>query len=315
MPSHHHDAGLFNPNILNRARREARTSMYMLSPYTNFPPSTVVPKKCGDKTKNKGKNANLSAFNLGNAFDEDNVRGDDVMFLGEHDTGHCLMYKNMDPSKVRRGNYIDCMEFMLNPYDVYLDCHMMGYMVPDYFWRQLVPHLCMPGSHSLERANQKGWLSDDYMNAWMELLIRGRTQNNRWTMSKSGTFSVHPENKRFMIETDPHVIGTLDGSTCSYPAWSDVDWVYMPINARGNHWVTGAIDLAASLFYVYDSLHSERTKLMLEKQVRDWTPVLNGILQSRGCFIGTRRQPHDFVFIYNDGLGYPVPHQPTSKTV
>ncbi|GKC97013.1 hypothetical protein Tco_1162455, partial [Tanacetum coccineum] len=120
------------------------------------------------------------AFNLRNAFDEDNVRGDNLMFLGEHDTGHCLVYENVDPSKVRRGNYIDCMEFMLNPYDVNLDCHMMGYMVPDYFWRQLVPHLCMPGSHSLEL-------------------------------------------------------------------------VYMPINAEGNHWVTGAIDLMASLFYFEQS--------------------------------------------------------------
>ncbi|GJT07698.1 putative ribonuclease H-like domain-containing protein, partial [Tanacetum coccineum] len=132
-------------NILNRARREAHPSMYMLSPYTDLPPSTVVPKKHGDKTKNKSKNANLSAFNLGNAFDEDNVRGDDLIFLGEHDTGHCLVYENVDPSKVRREDYIDCMEFMLNPYDVYLECYMMGYMVPDYFCQQLVPHLCMPG--------------------------------------------------------------------------------------------------------------------------------------------------------------------------
>ncbi|GKB01253.1 hypothetical protein Tco_0829297 [Tanacetum coccineum] len=65
------------------------------------------------------------------------------------------------PSMVRREDYIDCMEFLLNPYYVYLDCHMMSYMVPDYFWRQLVPHLCMAGSHSLERANQEGWLSGD----------------------------------------------------------------------------------------------------------------------------------------------------------
>nr|GEW56976.1 hypothetical protein [Tanacetum cinerariifolium] len=192
MTSHHHDTGLFNLNILNRARREARQRMYMLSPYTNLHPSTIVPKKHGDKTKNKSKNANLSAFNLRNAFDEKNVRGDDVMFLGEHDTGHCLVYENVDPSKVRRGDYIDCIEFMLDMYDVYLDCHIMGYIVPDYFWHQLVPNLCMPGGHSLKWAYQEGWLSDD---------------------------------------------------------------VYMPVNAGGNHWVTSATDLAASLFYVYDSLY------------------------------------------------------------
>ncbi|GKC50864.1 hypothetical protein Tco_1073609, partial [Tanacetum coccineum] len=129
--------------------------------YMDLPPTTVLPKKRGDKTNNKVKNANLSPLNLENAFADDNVRGDDVMFLGEHDIGNCLVYENVDPSKVRREDYIDCMKFLLNPYDVYLDCHMIGYMVPDYFWRQLVPHLCMPDSHSLERANQEGWLSDD----------------------------------------------------------------------------------------------------------------------------------------------------------
>ncbi|GKB85730.1 phospholipase-like protein, partial [Tanacetum coccineum] len=217
MASHPHDAGLFN-------LKGSSPNMYRRTPYMDLPPTTVVPKKRGDKTKNKVQNANLSSLNLENAFADDNVRGDDVMFLGEHDTGNCLVYENVDPSKVRREDYIECMEFLLNPYDVYLDCHMIGYMVPDYFWRQLVPHLCMSGSHSLERANQEGWLSDD---------------------------------------------------------------VYMPINAGGNHWVTGAINLPAYLFYVFDSFHSEGTRLMLEQQVRDWTPVINGILQSRGCFNGT----------------------------
>ncbi|GJR54277.1 hypothetical protein Tco_1404798 [Tanacetum coccineum] len=128
--------------------------MYRRTPCMDLPPTIVVPKKRGDKTKNKVKNAKVSLLNLGNAFADDNVGGDDVMFLGEHDTGNFLVYENVDPSKVWKEDYIDCMEFMLNPYDVYLDCHMMGYMVPDYFWRQLVPHLCMLGSHSLERPNQ-----------------------------------------------------------------------------------------------------------------------------------------------------------------
>ncbi|GJT95539.1 hypothetical protein Tco_1091057 [Tanacetum coccineum] len=44
------------------------------------------------------------AFNLGNAFHEDNVRGDDVIFLGEHDTGHCLVYEDVDPNKFCGGD-------------------------------------------------------------------------------------------------------------------------------------------------------------------------------------------------------------------
>ncbi|GKC54985.1 hypothetical protein Tco_1077730 [Tanacetum coccineum] len=133
--------------------------MYMRTPYMDLPPTIVLPKKHGDKTK--GKNSNVSPLNLGNAFADDDVGEDEVVIIAKHVTGNYFVYENVDPSKVRREDYVDCMEFLLNPYDFYLDCHMMGYMVLEYFWRQLVPHLCMPGSHSLERANQEGWLSGD----------------------------------------------------------------------------------------------------------------------------------------------------------
>nr|GEZ71862.1 hypothetical protein [Tanacetum cinerariifolium] len=133
LSRHPHDVVLFNLNILNQDRREVRPSMYRRTSYMDLPHTTVVPKKRGDKSKNKGKTVNVSPLNLRNAFAYDNVGGDDVMFLGEHDSGNCLVYEKVDPSKVTREEYIDCMEFPLNPYDVYLDCHMMGYIVPDYF--------------------------------------------------------------------------------------------------------------------------------------------------------------------------------------
>ncbi|GJS51980.1 phospholipase-like protein [Tanacetum coccineum] len=103
--------------------------------------------------------------------------------------------------------------------------------VPNFFWRQLVPHLCMPRSHSVDNPYQEGWLSGDQMNAWIEILIRSRPQNADWTVSKSGT-------------------------------------VYMPINVGGNHWVTGAVNLPHSVFYVFDSMKSERTRLLLEHQIK-----------------------------------------------
>ncbi|GJZ04848.1 phospholipase-like protein [Tanacetum coccineum] len=132
------------------------------------------------------------------------------------------------------------------------------------------------------------------------ILIREREENDNWTLSKSGTICLHPENNSFMILTDPHIIGTLDGSMRPYPSWKNVNWVYMPINAGGVHWVTGAINLTDSIFYVFDSMESESRMLMLEQQVRDWTPVINRILQMRGYFNGTGRQPHNFRFSYND---------------
>nr|GEV56664.1 hypothetical protein [Tanacetum cinerariifolium] len=39
MPSHRQDAGILDPNLCDRARREPQPSVYMLSPYTNLPPT------------------------------------------------------------------------------------------------------------------------------------------------------------------------------------------------------------------------------------------------------------------------------------
>ncbi|GJV55226.1 reverse transcriptase domain-containing protein [Tanacetum coccineum] len=76
----------------------------------------------------------------------------------------------------------------------------------------------------------------------------------------------------------------------SISTYSRAALVYMPINAGGVHWVTGAINLADSIFYVFNSMESEMRMLMLEQQVKDWTPVINSILEMRGYFNGTGRQ-------------------------
>nr|GEV47462.1 hypothetical protein [Tanacetum cinerariifolium] len=217
IPSHPGDAGLCDLNKLERPRREQRPSVYMRSPYTPLPLTTELPKKRVGKTKKKCKNDNLSPLNLGNAFAYDNAGGDDVVITGVHDTGIYFTYENVDPNKVTQEEYNDFKQFILNQYEVYLDCYMMGYLVSNFFWRQLVPHLCMPRSHSVDNPYQEGWLSEDQMNAWIEILIRSRPQNADWTVSKSRTACVHIENNQFMIETDPHIIGTLDGSTRPYP--------------------------------------------------------------------------------------------------
>ncbi|GKE18534.1 hypothetical protein Tco_1426111 [Tanacetum coccineum] len=86
------------------------------------------------------------------------------------------------------------------------------------------------------------------MNAWIEILIRSRPQDVDWTVSKSGTACVHPKNNQFIIQTDPHIIGMLDGSTRPYPSWKNVNWVYMPINVGGNHRVTSTVNLPHSIF-------------------------------------------------------------------
>ncbi|GJZ22117.1 phospholipase-like protein [Tanacetum coccineum] len=228
----------------------------------------------------KGKTKKLSPLNLGNTFADENVSGDDVTITGVQQTDNYFNYETVDPDKIV------------------------------FFWPQLVPYLC---TYRRERSWPEGWLSSDHMNSWIQILIRERTENANWTLAKSGTVCLHQENNRFMILTDPHNIGTLDGSVRPFPSWNDVTWVYMPINVGGVHWVTGAIDLADSIFYVFDSMENETRMLMLEKQVRDWTPVINSILETRGYFNGTGRQPHNFRFSYNELFGYKVPQQRNSK--
>ncbi|GJW96159.1 phospholipase-like protein [Tanacetum coccineum] len=141
------------------------------SPYMDLPPTTVLPKKRGGKSKNKGKKANVSPFNLGNAFNDEDLEGDDVIITGEQDTCIYFTYENVDPNKVTRDEYIDCMNFILTPYDVYLHCHTMGYKVPSFSWRQLLPHLCMADSHILEPTYLDGWLSQDITHGCMDSAI------------------------------------------------------------------------------------------------------------------------------------------------
>ncbi|GKF98008.1 hypothetical protein Tco_0293829, partial [Tanacetum coccineum] len=69
-------------NLMNRERREARPSIYLQSLFTRLPPTTVLPKKQGDKSRNKGTNVNVSPFNLGKAIVDDNVDAEEVMITG-----------------------------------------------------------------------------------------------------------------------------------------------------------------------------------------------------------------------------------------
>nr|GEV47496.1 hypothetical protein [Tanacetum cinerariifolium] len=175
------------------------------------------------KTKNKGKKAILSPLNLGGVLEGYNEEDNNDTFLGSQFTGNILFYENVDPAKVRRGNYENVLHFLNNPYQIYLDCYMRGYLVPVTFWQELAPRLYMPDMQRLSYGTLIGWLGGE-----MELMIKRRPLNANWIVAYTSTISVHPKNNQFIILKDPHVIGTLDGFTRPYPSWNDVDWAIIP---------------------------------------------------------------------------------------
>nr|GEV04306.1 phospholipase-like protein [Tanacetum cinerariifolium] len=136
--------------------REQRPSFYKWTPYTEQPPTTILPKKRGNKNKNNVMKASLSPLNLGNAFDDENEGGGDLIFLDGEFTGNYLVYENVDPQKVKREHYVTLQKFLNDPKQIYLDCCMKGYLVPVTFWQQLVPYLCML---DIDSHTPMGWLS------------------------------------------------------------------------------------------------------------------------------------------------------------
>nr|GEU89099.1 hypothetical protein [Tanacetum cinerariifolium] len=101
-------------------------------------------------------------------------------------------------------------------------------------------------------------------------------------------------------------------------ARTSVGWlseeVFLPIHVGGNHWVMGVIDLPNSHVYVFDYLRNEERNKLLSNQIQRWTPMVNNILQGRGCFNETRG-PYNFQFSYNVGLVKMSLNKPTTQTV
>ncbi|GJW04121.1 phospholipase-like protein [Tanacetum coccineum] len=150
----------------------------------------------------------------------DNERDDEVLIIGAHATEDYVSFKNVDLSKVLRHHYVECMIFFFNPEALFLD--IKSYKVMESFWQELVPQIYRGGYYMVGDHNKVSWLSDDGHDA-------------RFTVAKVGTAWLHPRSKIFIIETDRHIRGTLDGSTRPYPSWDDVDWVPLSISGSSIH--------------------------------------------------------------------------------
>ncbi|GJU35745.1 hypothetical protein Tco_1184099 [Tanacetum coccineum] len=108
------------------------------------------------------RNDEISPFDLANAgIDLNQPLEEEVMVTGSCATDEYLSFYNVDPAKVERGRYVDCMRFLNAPEYVYLDCYIKGYTVGVQFWQELVPLLCKGGYYEHQKLSEVGWLSDD----------------------------------------------------------------------------------------------------------------------------------------------------------
>nr|GEV71059.1 hypothetical protein [Tanacetum cinerariifolium] len=189
-PSQNHDVGVVNPDEMPRGKRETFPRKKQLSPFTCMPTTTVAPKKRANNIRNKTRNDKVSAFNLG---------------------------------KVVRKQYVDCMSFLRSPEPVFLDYDIKGFVIEEQFWRDLVPYVCKGGNYTENNYNCFAWLSDGHINCWMELMTRDRPPGARYTVAKTRTSAILDKSNKFMIWTNFHLMGMLDGSSRPYPSWDDVD--------------------------------------------------------------------------------------------
>ncbi|GJW42789.1 hypothetical protein Tco_0071588, partial [Tanacetum coccineum] len=87
-------------DVMNRERRESRSSIFLQRPYMPLLATTIAPKKRANKSSNKKGNANVSAFDLGKAVVDDNAQDYEVMITGARATEDYVSFKNVDPNKV-----------------------------------------------------------------------------------------------------------------------------------------------------------------------------------------------------------------------
>nr|GEX36728.1 hypothetical protein [Tanacetum cinerariifolium] len=147
----------------------------------------------------RGKFGDMAETTLKGYTSYCNTRPSPLLVQG---TDNYFNYETVDPDKVTRDGYVPMTEFLLDPYDIYLDCYMKGYKLSSFFWPQLVPHLC---TYRRERS----WPEGVYANKrWGSSLGK---QISRWVnrLAKLGSMvrCVLPEALRVSaVQHDPQFI-------------------------------------------------------------------------------------------------------------
>nr|GEU82825.1 hypothetical protein [Tanacetum cinerariifolium] len=63
----------------------------------------------------------------GKAVCDNNVRDYEVRITGARATEDLITFENVDPNKVVRYHYVDCLTFLSKSEPVFLDCHIKGF--------------------------------------------------------------------------------------------------------------------------------------------------------------------------------------------
>ncbi|GKF12848.1 hypothetical protein Tco_0050774, partial [Tanacetum coccineum] len=160
-PSHSRD--VFGVDAMQRAKRDTRPSKYFLSPYRPLPETTIAPTKRVNNNRKTMRNDEIPPFDLANAgIDLNQPLKEEVMVTGSCATDEYLSFYNVDPAKCE-GNML------------------------------------ISGYYEHQKLSEVGWLSDDQINCWMELIIRARPPGARYTVAKTRMSSLGSQ--KFILET------------------------------------------------------------------------------------------------------------------
>nr|GEV63846.1 phospholipase-like protein [Tanacetum cinerariifolium] len=93
--------------------------------------------------------------------------------------------------------------------------------------------------------NKTGWMLDDHLNVWIDLLWRFRPGNADWSI-------VGPH---FCSSILSDQMPLFYASNKRYPVpWSDVEKVYIPLNNTKTYWALAELELRTSVITIYDSM-------------------------------------------------------------
>ncbi|GJV81024.1 hypothetical protein Tco_1516894 [Tanacetum coccineum] len=181
---HYREPPRISSPVNQHSRDDVPEDIYRLH---NMVHHTIV--MLAESSWNKTRNANVSAFDLGKAVVDDNAQEDEVMITGARATEDYVSFENVDPNKVARDPYVECMTFLFNPQPIFLDCHIKGYRAMESFWRELVPQMDKGGYYKVDDPNKVSWLSDD---VYMPINARGRFTRRRPQINRLKSLPDHP---------------------------------------------------------------------------------------------------------------------------